>query len=72
MKLRHDGNMPYWEGQSLGVTPPGVDANGKPHKVGVLPCVCRHSTHGSGIDHPLLRVVHGNRLWAGRRSDGEL
>eukprot|EP00903_Cladosiphon_okamuranus_P007149 g6942.t1 len=33
VKLRHDGNMPYWEGQSLGVTPPGVDANGKPHKV---------------------------------------
>jgi len=33
VKLRHDGNMPYWEGQSLGVTPPGLDANGKPHKV---------------------------------------
>ncbi|CAM9221260.1 unnamed protein product [Pylaiella littoralis] len=33
VKLRHDGNMPYWEGQSLGVTPPGEDANGKPHKV---------------------------------------
>ncbi|CBJ31206.1 hypothetical protein Esi_0238_0041 [Ectocarpus siliculosus] len=33
VKLRHEGNMPYWEGQSLGVTPPGLDAKGKPHKV---------------------------------------
>ncbi|CAM9206273.1 unnamed protein product, partial [Ectocarpus sp. 13 AM-2016] len=33
VKLRHDRNMPYWEGQSLGVTPPGLDAKGKPHKV---------------------------------------
>lgn len=37
MKLLHDGNMPYWEGQSLGVTPPGTDANGKPHKVSEKP-----------------------------------
>ncbi|CAM9291462.1 unnamed protein product [Ascophyllum nodosum] len=33
VNLRHDGNMPYWEGQSIGVTPPGVDKAGKPHKV---------------------------------------
>lgn len=33
VKLRHDGKMPYWEGQSLGVTPPGLDASGKPYKV---------------------------------------
>lgn len=25
--------MPYWEGQSIGVTPPGIDAKGKPYKV---------------------------------------
>jgi len=24
--------MPFWEGQSVGIIPPGVDAKGKPHK----------------------------------------
>jgi hypothetical protein len=31
--IDHGGKLPYWEGQSLNVVPPGVDANGKPHKV---------------------------------------
>ncbi|CAM9258472.1 unnamed protein product [Chrysoparadoxa australica] len=31
--IDHDGNMPYWEGQSIGIIPPGVDAAGKPHKL---------------------------------------
>jgi len=30
----HQGKMPYWEGQSYGVLPPGTNAkNGKPHTV---------------------------------------
>ena len=30
----HKGNMPYWEGQSYGVIPPGTNPkNGKPHTV---------------------------------------
>jgi ferredoxin--NADP+ reductase len=24
--------MPFWEGQSVGIIPPGEDAKGKPHK----------------------------------------
>merc|ERR1712232_547501 len=31
--IDHDGDMPYWEGQSWGVIPPGKKENGKPHKV---------------------------------------
>jgi len=32
--IDHDGDMPYWEGQSWGVVPPGVqERNGRPHKV---------------------------------------
>lgn len=33
MVFDHDGNVPYLEGQSIGVIAPGVDAKGKPHKV---------------------------------------
>lgn len=30
----HGGEMPYWEGQSYGVLPPGTNPkNGKPHTV---------------------------------------
>merc|ERR1719321_1444261 len=31
--IDHGGEMPYIEGQSYGVIPPGVDAKGKPNKV---------------------------------------
>jgi ferredoxin--NADP+ reductase len=32
--LNHEGKMPYWEGQSFGVLPPGENPkNGKPHTV---------------------------------------
>jgi len=31
--FQHDGNVPYLEGQSIGVMAPGLDAKGKPHKV---------------------------------------
>jgi ferredoxin--NADP+ reductase len=32
--LQHDGKMPYWEGQSYGVVPPGINPkNGKPNGV---------------------------------------
>lgn len=33
MIFNHDGNLKYLEGQSIGVMAPGVDKNGKPHKV---------------------------------------
>lgn len=31
--LDHGGKMPYWEGQSLGILPPGLNDKGKPNKV---------------------------------------
>ena len=32
--INHNGDMPYWEGQSFGVIPPGTNPkNGKPHNV---------------------------------------
>jgi len=31
--IDHDGDFPYWEGQSWGVVPPGNQENGRPHKV---------------------------------------
>jgi len=31
--IDHDGDMPYWEGQSWGVIPPGKKENGKNHAV---------------------------------------
>merc|ERR1719463_853152 len=32
--IDHDGDFPYWEGQSWGVIPPGTrEKNGKPHSV---------------------------------------
>jgi ferredoxin--NADP+ reductase len=32
--MNHDGDMPYWEGQSYGVVPPGINPkNGKPNSV---------------------------------------
>lgn len=33
MVFQHDGNLPFYEGQSVGVIAPGQDAKGKPHKV---------------------------------------
>lgn len=33
MIFNTEGNLPYLEGQSIGVIPPGLDKNGKPHKV---------------------------------------
>jgi len=32
VNIEHQGMMPFWEGQSVGVIPPGVDAKGKPNK----------------------------------------
>merc|ERR1711935_815723 len=31
--IDHEGKMPYWEGQSWGVVPPGQMENGRPNKV---------------------------------------
>ncbi|KAJ7521487.1 hypothetical protein O6H91_19G056500 [Diphasiastrum complanatum] len=33
MVFSTEGKIPYREGQSIGVIPPGTDANGKPHKL---------------------------------------
>ena len=31
--LDHGGQMPFWEGQSLGIIPPGLNDRGKANKV---------------------------------------
>eukprot|EP00978_Attheya_sp_CCMP212_P011278 scaffold27715_cov34-Attheya_sp.AAC.1 len=31
--INHNGDFPYWEGQSWGVIPPGVRKDGKPHSI---------------------------------------
>ena len=37
--MGHEGKMPYWEGQSYGVIPPGTNPkNGSP----LMPMLCRH------------------------------
>ncbi|EOY15044.1 Ferredoxin-NADP(+)-oxidoreductase 1, putative isoform 3 [Theobroma cacao] len=33
LKVKFTGEVPYREGQSIGVTPEGIDKNGKPHKL---------------------------------------
>lgn len=33
LKLDGTGEVPYREGQSIGVVPDGIDKNGKPHKL---------------------------------------
>lgn len=49
MIFNHDGNVPYLEGQSIGVIPPGNDKNGKPHKVRLYSIAStRHGDFGDG------------------------
>ncbi|CAM9975214.1 unnamed protein product, partial [Discosporangium mesarthrocarpum] len=59
--ISHDGNMPYWEGQSLGVTPSGMDANGKPHKVRLYSIASTRygdTSDGKTVSLCVRRAVH--------------
>lgn len=42
------GNLRYLEGQSIGIVPPGTDANGKPHKLRLYSIAS--TRHGDNLD----------------------
>lgn len=49
MIFNHSGNVPYLEGQSIGVIAPGVDKDGKPHKVRLYSIAStQHGDFGDG------------------------
>lgn len=49
MIFNHEGKVPYLEGQSIGVIPPGNDARGKPHKVRLYSIAStQHGDFGDG------------------------
>lgn len=59
--MNHDGNVPYLEGQSIGVMAPGVDAKGKPHKVRLYSIAStRHGDFGDGktVSLSVKRLVY--------------
>eukprot|EP00177_Eucheuma_denticulatum_P003634 GFKZ01006587.1.p1 GENE.GFKZ01006587.1~~GFKZ01006587.1.p1 ORF type:complete len:339 (+),score=62.79 GFKZ01006587.1:238-1254(+) len=61
MIFNHDGNMPYLEGQSIGVIPPGVDEKGKPHKVRLYSIAStQHGDFGDGktVSLSVKRLVY--------------
>ncbi|CAN8063658.1 unnamed protein product [Agarophyton chilense] len=63
MIFNHDGNLPYLEGQSIGVIPPGNDKNGKPHKIRLYSIAStRHGDFGDGktISLSVKRLVYTN------------
>lgn len=61
MVFNHEGNVPYLEGQSIGVIPPGIDAKGKPHKVRLYSIAStRHGDFGDGktVSLSVKRLVY--------------
>lgn len=61
MIFNHDGNMPYLEGQSIGVIPPGLDDKGKPHKVRLYSIAStQHGDFGDGktVSLSVKRLVY--------------
>lgn len=61
MIFNHDGNVPYIEGQSIGVIPPGTDAKGKPHKPRLYSIAStRHGDFGDGktVSLSVKRLVY--------------
>jgi len=59
--MNHDGNVPYLEGQSIGVIPPGLDAKGKPNKVRLYSIAStRHGDFGDGktVSLSVKRLVY--------------
>lgn len=61
MIFNHDGNVPYLEGQSIGVVPPGLDARGKPHKARLYSIAStQHGDFGDGktVSLSVKRLVY--------------
>lgn len=61
--MNHDGNVPYLEGQSIGVMAPGEDAKGKPHKVRLYSIAStRYGDFGDGktVSLSVKRLVYQN------------
>ncbi|PXF41619.1 Ferredoxin--NADP reductase, cyanelle [Gracilariopsis chorda] len=61
MIFNHDGNVPYLEGQSIGVIAPGLDGKGKPHKVRLYSIAStRHGDFGDGktVSLSVKRLVY--------------
>lgn len=61
MVFNHEGNVPYLEGQSIGVIAPGIDAKGKPHKVRLYSIAStRHGDFGDGktVSLSVKRLVY--------------
>ncbi|KAI0560186.1 Ferredoxin-NADP+ oxidoreductase [Gracilaria domingensis] len=63
MIFNTDGNLPYLEGQSIGVVPPGQDAKGKPHKARLYSIAStRHGDFGDGktVSLSVKRLVYND------------
>lgn len=61
MIFNHDGNVPYLEGQSIGIITPGIDAKGKPHKVRLYSIAStQHGDFGDGktVSLAVKRLVY--------------
>lgn len=61
--FQHDGNVPYLEGQSIGVLAPGEDQRGKPHKVRLYSIAStRHGDFGDGktVSLAVKRLVYND------------
>lgn len=61
MIFNHDGNLPFLEGQSIGIIAPGEDAKGKPHKPRLYSIAStRHGDFGDGktISLSVKRLVY--------------
>lgn len=63
MIFDHGGNVPYLEGQSIGVVAPGTDAKGKPHKVRLYSIAStRHGDFGDGktVSLSVKRLIYND------------
>lgn len=63
MIFNTDGNLQYLEGQSIGVIPPGMDKDGKPHKVRLYSIAStKHGDFGDGktVSLSVKRLVYTN------------
>lgn len=63
MIFNHEGNVPYLEGQSIGIIAPGKDGRGKSHKVRLYSIAStRHGDFGDGktISLSVKRLVYTN------------
>ena len=54
------GDLRYLEGQSIGIIPPGTDANGKPHKLRLYSIAS--TRHGDKLDDKTVMVSLGSSV----------